>query len=487
MAEDNQRGRASTYRFEILTRRSKMRRMRLVTYSVFIVAGVFFLSNGVLYAQENQTAVTQEKEEIKNEPQPAQEEKISQEAPRFQEKPAIKGYTYNLKRLLEQAQENVKKIDEEIKQAEIRKRNEERETKVIEHFEKGNQLYQEGKLKEAKIEWQKALEVSQDPEIRDYIKESEKRAREEELTRKKEEEERQRRLEVEQKEKERQLNEQAKVFYEEALSLYNSKNYEQAQVKFEQAAQVVPNYAKTDYYFKRIPEDIQKEKERLELERQRALQEQRKAEEKRKQEELKKQQEEQQREALEKQKQLAEQKAKREQELKVRQEDLAKKREEELIRKKQEHEQRQEQAYLEKERKKQELLKKQEELFRQKAEKERQRQEEFSRKEAERRAREAKLSEEKIFRKKVANSFSNAKSLYGTGKYKEAIAAFNEVLQLDPNHPKAKDYIQHCQNKMEKIRLEQERKQKKEDERLEKERRKKLEAEAKEKERLETK
>jgi tetratricopeptide (TPR) repeat protein len=63
----------------------------------------------------------------------------------------------------------------------------------------GNQLYQEGKLKEAKEEWQKALEISQDPEMRDYIKESEKRAREEELTRKKEEEERHKRLEAEEK------------------------------------------------------------------------------------------------------------------------------------------------------------------------------------------------------------------------------------------------------------------------------------------------
>ncbi len=175
--------------------------------------------------------------------------------------PEIKGYTYNIKQLLEEIEQNLQKVDDEIKEAEIRKRNEEREAKVIEYFERGNAFYKEGKLKEAKKEWQRALEISKDPEMKDYIREAEKRAREEELARKKEEKERQRRLEAEQKEKERRLNEQAKVFYEEAISLYKSKNYEQAQVKFEQASQIVPHYLKTDYYLHRIPEDIQREKE----------------------------------------------------------------------------------------------------------------------------------------------------------------------------------------------------------------------------------
>ncbi len=175
--------------------------------------------------------------------------------------PEIKGYTYNIKRLLEQIEENLQRVDEEIKEAEIRKRNEEREAKVIEYFERGNAFYKEGKLKEAKKEWQRALKISKDPEMKDYIKKAEKRAREEELARKKEEKERQRRLEAEQREKERRLNEQAKVFYEEAVSLYKSKNYEQAQVKFEEASQIIPHYSKTDYYLNRIPEDIERQRQ----------------------------------------------------------------------------------------------------------------------------------------------------------------------------------------------------------------------------------
>lgn len=42
MAEAHRRGRASTYTFGILTRRRKMQKLRLVTYLVFIVTGIFF-------------------------------------------------------------------------------------------------------------------------------------------------------------------------------------------------------------------------------------------------------------------------------------------------------------------------------------------------------------------------------------------------------------------------------------------------------------
>lgn len=227
-----------------------------------------------------------------------------------------KGYTYSLKQLIEQTEKNIEKVDEKLKEREIEEENRKRELEAREHFEKGNALYKEGKLKEAKSQWQKALEITKDPQMKSYVKMSERRARKEELVRKREEKEKQRRFEAEQREKERlererqkqlelekkeklrkqkeeqarlererkekerlekerqkqlelekkeqehRLNEQAKVFYDEAISLYNSKNYEQAQVKFEQASQVVPNYAKTDYYLKRIPQDIERQKRR---------------------------------------------------------------------------------------------------------------------------------------------------------------------------------------------------------------------------------
>jgi hypothetical protein len=88
-----------------------------------------------------------------------------------------------------------------IERQKIKKYNREREAR--EHFEMGNQFYREGKLKEAKEQWRKAFEISQDSEMKGYIREIEKRAREKELMRRKEDEERKVRLEAELREIER--------------------------------------------------------------------------------------------------------------------------------------------------------------------------------------------------------------------------------------------------------------------------------------------
>lgn len=102
-------------------------------------------------------------------------EKIWQKKSQIQEMPAVKGFTYNLKRLLEIVREHIRNIDEEIKEGEIRKRNEEREARIREHFEKGNQFYADGKLKEAKAEWLEVLEIAKEPEMKEFIKESPRR------------------------------------------------------------------------------------------------------------------------------------------------------------------------------------------------------------------------------------------------------------------------------------------------------------------------
>ena len=144
-----------------------MKEKRIEKKLVAAILGMFLLGNSSLSAQEEEGPV----EELQ-----------------FPTKPKAQGYTYNLKHLLEQAEKNIQKVEEEIKQVEIRKRNKERETRAIEHFENGNQLYQEGKLKEAREQWEKTLKLSKDPGMKGYIKEAGKRAKEHELARRKEEE-----------------------------------------------------------------------------------------------------------------------------------------------------------------------------------------------------------------------------------------------------------------------------------------------------------
>jgi len=47
-----------------------------------------------------------------------------------------KGYTYSLKQLIEEAEKNIKKVDEELKKQEIEEQNKQRELEARELFEK---------------------------------------------------------------------------------------------------------------------------------------------------------------------------------------------------------------------------------------------------------------------------------------------------------------------------------------------------------------
>lgn len=88
------------------------------------------------------------------------------------------GYTLSLKELIRQSQENIEKVDAEIENQKIAKENEEREALARAYFEKGNTLYKQGKLKEARDQWQKALDLTNHPEMKDYIRQSDREARE---------------------------------------------------------------------------------------------------------------------------------------------------------------------------------------------------------------------------------------------------------------------------------------------------------------------
>ena len=91
----------------------------------------------------------------------------------------IPSYRMRLKDILKEAEENIKKVDQEIEQQKVGERNKEREARVKEAFERGNALYKEGKSKEARAEWKKALDISKDPEMRGYLEAADKKSREE--------------------------------------------------------------------------------------------------------------------------------------------------------------------------------------------------------------------------------------------------------------------------------------------------------------------
>ena len=97
----------------------------------------------------------------------------------------VPSYGYSLKRIIKEAKKNLKKVDGKLKEQEILKEKQEKEELTRQHFDKGNLLYKEGKYEEAKKEWQKALEITKDPEMRSYINQSKRRAREERIAERK--------------------------------------------------------------------------------------------------------------------------------------------------------------------------------------------------------------------------------------------------------------------------------------------------------------
>jgi tetratricopeptide (TPR) repeat protein len=141
---------------------------------IFLLLGRAFLFAQDLQELTNEAAAAQTGSSVQGN-EPVQMAKPVEDVFQFKETPKLRGYTYNLKNLIEVAEKNIKKVDNEIMQVEIRKRNEEREALIVAYFERGNQLYKEGKLKEAKQEWEQAVSISKDPEMKKYIAESGRR------------------------------------------------------------------------------------------------------------------------------------------------------------------------------------------------------------------------------------------------------------------------------------------------------------------------
>jgi len=91
---------------------------------------------------------------------------------------ADKGYTCSLKQLIKEAKENIAKVDKEIEKKAAEDRNTRLEAQAREYFEAGNAYYKQGKLEDAKKQWQAALEITKDPSLKGYIEESDRKAKE---------------------------------------------------------------------------------------------------------------------------------------------------------------------------------------------------------------------------------------------------------------------------------------------------------------------
>src|SRR3989338_10090360 len=172
-------------------------------------------------------------------------------APAIQEQ-APSSYVYDLKKLIIQSRENIKRDNAKIKDQAVIKRNQKREERAREYYQRGMQLTDEGKLDEAREYFEKAGRITDHPEMIGYIKESERRLKLQEQAIKHQEV---RYLKQEQQD-ERSRQEDAQNAYREAVALYKEKKYQAAKDQFEHIDALVPDYKAVRSYLRILDQDI---------------------------------------------------------------------------------------------------------------------------------------------------------------------------------------------------------------------------------------
>ena len=164
-------------------------------------------------------------------------------------------YLFDLKKLIEKSRENIKEVNEKIKEQAVLKRNQKREERSRQYYEKGVELTNEGKLDEAREYFEKAIAITDHPEMAGYIKESQRRLKKQEDAL--HSQERQHFNQI--KQEERARREDVEQAYKEAVALYKDKKYHPAKDAFEHVDEIAPDYRATDSYLRILDQDINME------------------------------------------------------------------------------------------------------------------------------------------------------------------------------------------------------------------------------------
>lgn len=161
-------------------------------------------------------------------------------------------YLYDLKKLIDKSRENIKEVNEKIKEQAVLKRNQAREERSHQYYEKGVELTSEGKLDEARDYFEKAIAITEHPEMVGYIKESQRRLKKQEAA-----------LNAQERQHFKQIKQDANArkedveqAYRDAIELYKQKKYHPAQDAFQHVDEIAPDYRATNSYLKLIDQDI---------------------------------------------------------------------------------------------------------------------------------------------------------------------------------------------------------------------------------------
>lgn len=186
-------------------------------------------------------------------------QEIPTDDPSFKERKVEEGFTLNLKELIERSKKKIEQVDDKLKEQARFRRNQQREAKAREYFDKATELYERGDFDKARDLWEKAIKITDHDEMEDYIGESVHRQKEQERALRQAEKRRIKRLEKERGYSAKEVNKK----YKDAVKFYRSEKYLAAKVAFEEVESMFPGHKATQSYLALINDKIDSQQQKL--------------------------------------------------------------------------------------------------------------------------------------------------------------------------------------------------------------------------------
>ncbi|MBZ0165890.1 MAG: tetratricopeptide repeat protein, partial [Candidatus Omnitrophica bacterium] len=95
-------------------------------------------------------------------------QELPEEDPSFKERKVKEGFTLDLKELIERSKKKIEQVDDKLKDQAQERRNQQREAKAREYFEKAQSLYDQGEFDKARELWEKAIKITEHDEMSNY-------------------------------------------------------------------------------------------------------------------------------------------------------------------------------------------------------------------------------------------------------------------------------------------------------------------------------
>ncbi len=179
--------------------------------------------------------------------------------PTLKEKKDQEGYVVNLKDLVQKSRTKIEEVNSKLKEQAMLRRNQEREEKAREYYNKAMRLFEENKLKEAQEYWDKAIKITEHPEMKNYVSESVKKVKRQEEAFQKEEDRRLKRLEIERGYSAAEVE----SAYQQAVALFKQQKFLASKGEFEHVDEMFPDHKATRSYLMLIEQKIKDDQQRL--------------------------------------------------------------------------------------------------------------------------------------------------------------------------------------------------------------------------------